>query len=422
MNRHRAKRRPAALTGDQRDSKTSTASAARAPGRLHRRCAQNGATDRLNAVLASQSAPALTEALADPSPEVARAAIHRLAQVEGPRAASALRARLLDADPSLVADIAKALRAIGDATLLDLALLGLHEQPYTRRLAAARALGALADPHAADALCDALDDEVAAVRIAALDALAALGPAAAVGPACARLLADSSAHVRIAAVRAVARTAPHPGTLLAPAAADGDRLVRLAVARHISGLPEQAATSLLGDRDVQVRVAAADAAGMRHLGGLVLLLTEDPSRDVRLAAAHTLGRLGDARVADVLIAGVEDRDAIVRAAVVRGLEQLVRRGGAVRRLCHELDSGRPGRRRASLYALARLEALEASGCVARLAGDPDPDVRLAVIHTARSLLSNPEPLVRHLSTDRDVTVRHAAELWLLANAERSVPI
>ena len=62
------------------------------------------ATARLRAVRASRSPRELIASLNDPSPEVARAAIGRLVELEGPRSADALRARLLDADLSLVAD------------------------------------------------------------------------------------------------------------------------------------------------------------------------------------------------------------------------------------------------------------------------------------------------------------------------------
>jgi hypothetical protein len=50
------------------------------------------ATERLRAVLASQSAPDLIESLDDSSPEVARAAIRRLVDIEGARGCPVARA------------------------------------------------------------------------------------------------------------------------------------------------------------------------------------------------------------------------------------------------------------------------------------------------------------------------------------------
>lgn len=372
------------------------------------------ATQRLLAVLASQSAQELAGFLDDRSPGIARAAIHRLAEIQRAGAAPELRRRLLSADLSLVADIATALRTIEDRGAVAHAIAGLSQEPYTRRLAAAMALGALRDARATDALGAALTDEIAGVRRAALNALAQIGPpAAAAASGCARLLSDADASVRIAAVRTVACTAPRPGAVLAEAAHDPDRLVRLEVARHVAGLPAQAAIALLTDPDLRVREAAAQAAGLSQLDQLALLLANDPSGDVRHAAALTLGRLGDQRVADVLVSGIVDPDAIVRAAVLRALEHLLTRAGAITRLCEELGAERADRRRASLYALGHLKASEAAKDVQRLADDPQPDVRLALLHIVDIVVTDPEPLVRYLAADEDSAVRHSAEIWLL---------
>jgi len=115
-------------------------------------------------------------------------------------------------------------------------------------------------------------------------------------------------------VRAVGRlVTTHPGDMLAPTAEDEDRLVGLEVARHAARVPEPAANALLADSDLRVREAAARAAGVRELGALSVLLTEHPASDVRRAASHALGLMRDERIADVLIPGLEDRDALVRA-------------------------------------------------------------------------------------------------------------
>jgi len=373
------------------------------------------ATERLRAVQTTRAPGELVASLEDPSPEVVRAAITRLVDLEGPRAAGALRERLLDVDLSLVADVAGALRRIGDGGAVEVAVDALADGRYSRRLAAVRALGALGDPRAAPRVRTMLDDDVAGVRSATLDALARLGPRAGAdaGSDCARLLADPVAHVRIAAVRAVARLVTHPGEMLAPAAEDEDRFVRLEVAGHVAGLPERAAKTLLADSEVRVREAAARAAGAREVGALAVLLTDDPVPDVRRASARTLGAMRDRRVADVLIPGLEDPDPLVRAAVLRALEELLTRATAVRRLCDELGSDRAKRRRATVYALAHLKAREAAIELARCAEDPDPDVRLALVHSADALFEKPESLMRYLASDSDQAVRQGAEMWLL---------
>lgn len=374
---------------------------------------QADATARLRMVLASRSPTELTASLDDPSPEVARAAIRRLVEVAGSGAARELHARLLGADLSLVADLATALRSIGDNQAVEIAIAGLRERRYVRRLAAALALCSLRDARAAGALRVALQDEIGGVRKAALGALAELGPNADNAAACAQLLSDSDPHVRIAAIRAVARTAIRPGGLLARVAGDEQQLVRLESARHLASVPEPAAGALLADPDLRVREAAALAAGKAHVDRLTALLSGDPAADVRHAAASTLGRLGDGEVAELLLAAVEDPDAIVRAAVLRSLEQILGRVGAISRLCRELRAERPRRRRASLYALAHLKAHEAHAEVARLVEDPDSGVRLALVQVADELLSDPARLIRYLTDDPDPYVRHAAEIRLL---------
>ncbi len=382
-----------------------------------RRAQRGGPTDRFRAVLSSHSRSQLIASLDDPSPRVASAAARRLAEIDGKRAAPILSAQLLGADLSIVPDIARALRRLGESCAVDLAIAGLHDERYTRRLAAALALGELGDQRAAGPLCAALRDAIAGVRIAALDALVQVRAPEDAAAACARLLTDPNPQVRVAAVRAVARLAPRPGGALAPVAADRDRVVRLEVARHSSALPAPAAPSLLADADLKVREAAIRAAGPREVGTLSVMLVDDPSEAVRRAAARRLGSLGDERIADVLVPGLEDPDAVVRAAVLRALERLLTRRGAIQRTSLELRSDRPQRRRATVYALARLNARETGVQVQALVDDPDADVRLAVVHTADALLRDPDSAMNDLTTDGDHGVRHAAEVWLLRRRE-----
>jgi HEAT repeat protein len=376
-------------------------------------------TERLVAVQASRSPAELIEALDDPSPDVARAAIARLAELGRPDAVRWLRARLLSSDVSIVAEIAGAFHAAGDPAVVDLAIAGLGGEPYTRRLTAARVLAAIGDRRAADALRAAVHDSVAGVRVAVLDALGQLGPSETSASECAPLLADPDPHVRLAAIRAVARTSRRPGTHLSGAARDPDRVARLEVARHLAALDDQSARALLTDEDLRVREAAARGAGLRHVGQLAVMLVEDPSSDVRHAAARVLGELGDNRLAELLLPGLEDRDAVVRVSAARAIERLLTPAGAIARLRRELGASDPRRRSATVYALARMRAADAAEDVRRLVADDDVDVRLALIHTAEELQANPESLVRRLTMDDDGLVRHSAEVWLLHSRERA---
>jgi HEAT repeat protein len=92
---------------------------------------------------------------------------------------------------------------------------------------------------------------------------------------------------------------------------------------------------------------------------------------------------------------------------------VVTREGAIHRIAVELRAERPERRRAALFALARAKAVEAAADVARLAGDPDPNVRLALLQSADALLPDPEPLARYFASDSDPAVRDSAQIRLL---------
>jgi HEAT repeat protein len=408
---------------------------------------------RLEAVRSARTTEELIAALDDPSPEVARAAIAGLQRRYPDRAAGELRSRLLSADPSLTAELAGALQRLGDRAALELAVAGLSQARLATRLAAARALGVLgmlAPDRARAALRGALGDHVAGVRAAALDALAQLGAPSrtdsveqraaelGLGRDCARLLADEHAHVRIAAIRALARAARRPGTLLAAAIRDPDPAVRIELARRLAWLPTEAAAALLADRALRVRQAAALGAGIGQLAQLGELLRSDPSPEVRRAAAKRVAALAQSggaqsggaqsdalqdggaqsASAQALLAALEDPDSHVRATALDALERSFGPAGAVAVLERELASARAQRRRASLYALARLRARPSGRRVESLRNDPDPSVRLALLQVAEQLLAAPEALLHALAADPDARVRGAAEVRLAQRRNR----
>lgn len=366
------------------------------------------ATQRLRGVLNSRGRDDLIKAIDDPSPEVARAAIGRLVELEGQGAAPLLRGRLLDAEVSLVPDLARTLQRVSDAHAVDAAIAGLRAEGYTRRLAAAVALEVFAEPRSADALRHALTDEIAGVRAAALRALARLG-AADLAPECTALLSDRDAQVRVAAIRAVAGLSSVPAPALASTAHDANCLVRLETARHLPRLPADAAADLLTDTDAQVRQVAAGAAGVEQIRLLGDLLRQDADAGVRRAAARALGNFSGEEVNAALLNGISDQEALVRAAVLHALERAAGRKEAVSRLAAELAAPDRRRRRAALYALSRLRAAEVGNEVWRLADDPDADVRMALLDTAAVLLADPAPLLTYMATDPDPAVRGSAE-------------
>ena len=372
------------------------------------------ASARLRTVMATGDEAMLVRALPDTSPDVARAAIRRLVELAGPLAAPALRAVLLDADTAIVADLARALRDLGDPQVIAIATAGLAAEHYTRRLAAALTLGIVADASVVPDLCRALSDQIAAVRAAAGEALLRLGPDPRCADRAASLLDDPSPQVRAVAVALIAINHPEPATLLARAASDSTPEVRCELARHLGKLRIGDQDLLLADPDHGVRLLAVLSAQPQHMPALRRALARDPRPEIRRAAARKLAAIGGQAAGEPLLAALEDPNALVRLSALHALERLLTHEGAVERLTLELQSGRAERRRASLYALVRLQGVARPMLVWKLADDADLDVRMAVVDTAATLLAEPEPLLLYMRIDPSAEVRAAAAQRLAA--------
>ena len=367
-------------------------------------------TARLRAVTTTRDMDALAEALNDTSPDVARAAIRRLVDLDPALAAPLLRTVLLDVDLTVTVDLAKALRELDDSETIALACAGLVDELYTRRVSAAVTLGVFAEGGVRPDLRRALGDPIAAVRTSALEALSRVGPDSQSTEQAAELLSDTSAQVRAAAVRLVAGRHPHDGELLSAMVGDPDLQVRCELARHLGRLSTDGARRLLADRDEGVRCQAAGCANAEHTVTLGRLLTGDSQAEVRRAAARALGGIGGQAAAEELIAGIEDSDAVVRLCVLHALERALTRQGAIARLVEEVDAARARRRRWTLYGLSQLTGHDHdhTTLIWKLADDPDLDVRLAVLGTASTFLLEPEPLLMYMRTDQNVEVRESA--------------
>jgi HEAT repeat protein len=191
---------------------------------------------RMRAAAASSDVGSLLEAVEDPSPEVARAALRRLAAAGDPGVIERLHELIRRCDIAIAHELASALHELGDYELPGEALAMLEDGSYVRRLVALRTLSVTRDAIAADAVIPLLEDPIGGVRAAAAEALADLRPGAHSAYLCARLLGDPSADVRLLgdpsadvrrrAVAAVARCLPSIGPLLEAAVRDADPLVR----------------------------------------------------------------------------------------------------------------------------------------------------------------------------------------------------
>jgi HEAT repeat protein len=371
-------------------------------------------SERLQAVLElpvdHESCAELVAALDDPSLEVVRAALTRLVLAGRSAEASAIRSRMLHCDLALVRDYAWALRGLDADGGAAAALVALGDERYRLRLAGALALEVLAREQDAQSLRSALTDPIAAVRAAALRALRRLNPSAASTAAVAPLLRDPDAGVRTETTETLVHQGEHGLALLNRIPLDPDPGVRRALARHAARLAPEHAALLLRDSDAHVRELAARSAGGRSLPRLADVARADPVPTVRLAAAKRLGELRRPGAVEALINALTDPVGVVRAAALESLEQRLGRQTLVDRLAAELSSRDAGKRRAVLYALARLAprgGIPASSLSA-LTRDPDMDVRVALAHAAPAVLPDPREILALLAEDAAPAVRAAS--------------
>lgn len=202
---------------------------------------------------------------------------------------------------------------------LEAALRDLARGSPKARVAAAHALGDVADPtekrRAVDALVRALDDDRPDVRAEACSSLGSLGDDSALAKLI-RRLDDGAPQVRQNAAIAL-------GTL---AHADGFAPLALALKDGPADLRFQAATSLveidpvrafdplaaaLDDADPQVVAAAAlslGAIGDARAAALLAARLDHGNAATRFDVAYALADLGDPKGRDVLVAALSDAD------------------------------------------------------------------------------------------------------------------
>jgi HEAT repeat protein len=368
---------------------------------------------RLNALRAlpkdPESLPALLEAASDPSPDIARVALRRLAESGDKSAAAPLRSRLLDVGPDLTADFAATLASLGDTEASEVALRALAGGSPHRRIDAATALVTLADPEQAPALRAGLADSLAAVRRRVLEALARVGSSGD-ATACARLLADEDASVRTAAVEAVAKLDPTQAPALERLVDDHAPQVRRALARRLGLLGEASAELLLADRHRSVREAAIAASRPAQVRTLTRLLEEDPVIEVRMAAARRLAEMEVEAGRRALVDALADPSPMVRSAALSSLREALGRDQTLDCLLDALTAAPARLRQGIVYAFSHMNAVEVEDVLASLASDPDRNVRLAVVHCAEHLFGGHWAGLMALTEDPDQTVSNSARI------------
>lgn len=184
-----------------------------------------------------------------------------------------------------------------DASPFDRAVRALETGTTPQRAAAAETLGRLGEDRAVGPLVAALNDPDASVRKAAVVSLQRLG-ARRVAPAIAALLEHPDDSLRVAAAEAM-ETLATPQTIppLVGALDDRRMIVRNAVSEALARLGSSAVEP--------VKKVLAE-------GG----------EDARIAAARTLGKLGDTDAADALTGALEAESVELRLAAAGALADL----------------------------------------------------------------------------------------------------
>ena len=294
-----------------------------------------------------------------------------LLQAIGPEAAPALLDAMGD-EGSRIDQIAEALAQIGRPAVDLIAAAVDAQEPRVRR-GAALALGQIR-PMAAgtvETLTIGLDDPVAEVRGAFLEAIGLLGPRSDAVPAIRGMLRDDAEAIRLRAVAVLYRSAPRDERLAADLTAVLDDIdpavqtVALGLLRSLGPLGRVAlpdAIAKLERPETVVRLAAAELIGSHGPAAAEAVpalcnLLDDPSAEVRAVAARTLGDIGKAAQPALprLTLLLKGQPSEVRTAVVLTLGSLELDAESIRpQLAETLRDEEPEVRGAALRAIQRL--------------------------------------------------------------------
>lgn len=264
-------------------------------------------------------------ALKDPDPAVRVLAVEALGDTRDIQATEALVTALKDEDSHVRVNAVSALGRSGDVNAVPHLIKTLEDPKWDVRKAAVDALSRLRDARATEPLSLLLKDPDSDVREAAAKTLGELRDTKAIE----RLviaLCDTQTATRQAAAGALVRIDPHW---------DKSQGARKAIPQLKIALKDREYWVRQSAADVLQRVSAMPVFEPR-LGGfsnplhyrqqaaleaLVVALC-DVDRDLRLAAAEALGRIGDQRSIQALTRSSEDADDWVREACARSLQLL----------------------------------------------------------------------------------------------------
>jgi HEAT repeat protein len=309
---------------------------------------------------------------------------------------------------------------IGDASAVEPLIAALNSRgPQFRhsnydlvRAAAAIALGRIGDPRAVGPLLTALVDQLPMVRSKAawaLGKIAASKPAQVTQPGPGVATPDWAPTHVVPPGGMAAWNTPDPS--LPPATQLPERLE--VVVETSAGLWAQvrAANGWRGWVDGRLLVArGVTPIGAQLVQPLAAGLLNDPDGPARKAAAEALGKIGDPRAVEPLIASLRDADESVRSAAASALGD-IGDARAVEPLIVDLKDEVSDVHRAAAEALGQIGDARAWEPLIGALTDEDRDVRTAAAWALRSS-GDPravEPLIAALKDEWDRTRRAAAQ-------------
>ncbi len=266
----------------------------------------------------------VTEAATDEEPEVRLAAAKALGTLADDRALSPLISLLRDRQPEIRATATVSLRQLGDARAIDPLLHALADHDHNVRWHAAGALNALGWRPANNT-----EFILRSVAVGQHEEAAVHGSKAV--EVLTQALEDLSSPRRHAAAIALGKTADaRAAKPLERALKDEDSHVRMAAVEALSQLGHlQSSSALLGllqDPDHRVRAATVEALGRmgdaRVVDSIASSLLQDSSWDVRKLSVEALGRIKDERSTQLLWQALKDPDNDVRQTAAHALGQI----------------------------------------------------------------------------------------------------
>ena len=275
------------------------------------------------------------EAVRKPNIMVKLVALEILKRIADSSAYEAVERLLGDKEVNLRIEAVAAAASCGGTRAVPRLVRMLRDASWEVRREVVKALGRLGDAAAVEGLCKVLRDHDHDVRETAAVALGKIGDAQAIRDLTLTLIDDES-FVRNAAYNALMEIDPNwekttaaQSTLpkIKTALKYRGYWINQTVARLLEQMSPDATTeetTMLARSTLEQSVTAPATTGMLSPAAFAILadLLGDRDRDLRLAAAEAFGQAREKGAANVLTAALQDKDAFVKEAAQRALAAL----------------------------------------------------------------------------------------------------